>query len=294
MNKDKFNDIDSSLFETNDVDKLADLEDGIYYVYATLYDDKGRKRSKTKKILIEIDATLNLAAPNPQYLSVEELTVDNFFQGVEVVICDRIPEVRGTTYFGSQVIATWRSLVLTSSLIADSDVGEFSIKSPKPLELGSHTVTLYAVTPDGVRSPDLTVPFEITGESHCHAAASILPVDEAYNYIWLILAGVFTFFFFIILFWKKRDKKEIIALKLEKIGYTRAKDSKKRKLKTIAKEKIFTKEDTLEDLRKFLEFARWRAKEEKKEKNEKILNWVENWSDWRNFKKWKNDKKKDK
>ncbi len=175
----------------DDFKDVFELEDGKYFVSATLYDNDGRKRSKTKKLLVEIDATLNLAAPNPQYLSVEELTVDNFFQGVEVVICDKIPEVRGTTYFGSQVIATWRSLVLTSSLIADSNVGDFAIKSPKALEVGDHTVTLYAITPDGIRSPDLTVPFKITEDSDCHTAAPILPMDKKWNYLWLLLALIF-------------------------------------------------------------------------------------------------------
>lgn len=142
----------------------TEIPDGKYYVYANLFDNNAKKRSKTKAIFIEIDASLNLASPNPELLSNATLTIENFFQGVEVIIHDRTPEVRGTTYFGSQVIATWRSLVLTSSLIADSGAGEFSIFSPKPLAFGKHTVTLYAITPEGIRSPDLTIPFEIKAE----------------------------------------------------------------------------------------------------------------------------------
>lgn len=176
INKNKFENIDLSKFaKINNLNQASELPDGKYYVSATLYDNDGRKRSTTKKLLVEVDATLNLAAPNPEFLSIEELTAENFFQGVEVVICDKVPEVRGTTYFGSQVVATWRSLVLTSSLIADSEVGDFSIKSPKALEIGEHTVTLYAITPDGIRSPDLTVPFKITEESDCHTAAPEKP-----------------------------------------------------------------------------------------------------------------------
>lgn len=37
--------------------------------------------------------------------------------------------------------------------------------APQPLEIGKHTVTLYAITPDGIRSPDLTIPFEIKEDS---------------------------------------------------------------------------------------------------------------------------------
>ena len=129
-----------------------------------------------------------------------------------MIIHDRVPEVRGTTYFGSQVVATWRSLVLTSSLIADSNAGEFSIRSPEPLEIGKHTVTLYAITPDGIRSPDLTIPFEICEESfHETAADSMIDLVKEYGmftkFIWLpIILAILTYWF--ILFYKRRKKKE--------------------------------------------------------------------------------------
>ena len=302
LNKDQFNDIDLSKFEMEELNNLSELQDGKYFVFATLYDDEGRKRSKTKKLLLEVDATLNLVAPNPQYLSIEELTVDNFFQGVEVVICDKRPEVRGTTYFGSQVVATWRSLVLTSSLIADSDVGDFVIKSPKPLELGDHTVTLYAITPDGIRSPDLTVSFTITNESDCHGAAPVIPTESEWNYLWFLLASIFSLisFFFLIL-WKRREEKKKIACELEKIGYIRSENTAMKNHATIAGKKIFTKKDSLKDMRRFLKFAKWKKLEEEKKWiknnqdnnniNDHAFNWKEDWENWRNYKKWGKAKK---
>lgn len=71
--------------------------------------------------------------------------------------------VSGRSEYGARVYVTWKSIVLTSSIINDSDLGMFSIQSPIPLELDQqHEVTLFAVkekTGKNIRSPDVTVPF---------------------------------------------------------------------------------------------------------------------------------------
>ncbi len=47
------------------------------------------------------------------------------------------------------------------------------------------------------------------------------------------------------------------------MGYTRAENTTMDEIYTIAKEKIFTKQDSLKDMRRFLEFAQWRLAEER-------------------------------
>lgn len=197
----------------------SSLPDGKYYVYAFILNQEGEKLNKTKKILIEIDSTFNLNEPDPTHLSDKSIDLKRILEGVEIRIYDRIPEVRGTTYFGSQVIATWQSLVLTSSLIADNEAGNFTIKTQEPLELGDHYVTLYAITPDGVRSEELILPFEIQDLLHTSASERIWD-----NFPWTLILWVFYFLIaiFLLFLWyrQKKRKEEESKKEIEEIQKT--------------------------------------------------------------------------
>jgi len=102
-----------------------------------------------------------------------------------------------------------------------------------------------------------------------------------------ILFALFGLFFFALL-WRKRDKKETIAIKLEKMGYKRA-ENEDLKLETKAKDKIFTKRDSLKEMEKFLKFAKWRYNLEKKDKFKS--EWNKHLEDWKKWKKWSKNKK---
>jgi len=84
----------------------------------------------------------------------------------EIQITDDQPTIEGSTEFGSQVYAVWESLVLSSSVIADSDEGSFAIQAPKTLAANTgHKVSLYAVKADEsgnkLRSDSVDVYFRV-------------------------------------------------------------------------------------------------------------------------------------
>lgn len=88
------------------------------------------------------------------------------------------PVITGETEFGSQVFAIWNSVVLSSSVISDSEQGAFSIQAPRDLEPGTtHRVTLYAVKTDAdktLRSESVDIYFRIKS-----AEVGILPIAAA-------------------------------------------------------------------------------------------------------------------
>jgi len=103
-------------------------------------------------------------------ISSNNLWIQNAFaQGPDgqpvIEISEDKPVITGDTEFGSQVFAIWNSVVLSSSVISDSEKGAFEIQAPKNLETGvSHRVTLYAVKTDQnktLRSESIDVYFRI-------------------------------------------------------------------------------------------------------------------------------------
>ncbi len=72
-------------------------------------------------------------------------------------------EIVGESEYGSQIFAVWQSVVLASSVIADSKLGGFAVESPMSLETGEdHRVTLYAVKSVGdqkLRSQNVEIRF---------------------------------------------------------------------------------------------------------------------------------------
>lgn len=106
---------------------------------------------------------------------------------VEIEITDNKPMVTGDTDFGSQVFAIWNSVVLSSSVISDSEKGTFEIQAPKNLESGTHhRVTLYAARSLGeqtVRSESVDVYFRIREKK-----ISFLPI--------IIMGSIVIFFVF--------------------------------------------------------------------------------------------------
>lgn len=140
------------------LESKKELEDGVYDLVATAgFEDGGTKSSAPVRIYIS--STIEVGVPLPQ-------TLDGIPIGLEKIVTDnQRPVLSGKSVYGAMVFATWESIVLESSIIADSDEGNFDIQSPRNLEVGEeHTVTMYAVTEtDGgfVRSENTTVDFVI-------------------------------------------------------------------------------------------------------------------------------------
>ena len=109
---------------------------------------------------------------------------------VQIEIGQARPVITGDTEFGSQVFAIWNSVVLSSSVISDSEQGAFEIQAPKDLETGvAHRVTLYAVKMDKnktLRSESVDIYFRIKSQS-----TSALPVAAASTGILTLICGAY-------------------------------------------------------------------------------------------------------
>jgi cysteine-rich repeat protein len=104
----------------------------------------------------------------------------------QITIDQSRPVITGDTEFGSQVFAIWNSVVLSSSVISDSEHGAFQIQAPKDLEKGiPHRVTLYAVKTDKdktLRSESVDIHFTIKDKGW-----SILPIVVGFSLLFLLI-----------------------------------------------------------------------------------------------------------
>jgi hypothetical protein len=138
------------------------IRDGRYMIIARALQLSKQSVKESAPVHIIIDSTLNVAAPIPQKIADTPITSDVLLQNLRVEIKDRRPVVYGLTDFGNKVTANWRSVVTTSSLIADSLGGEFAIMAPNDLGLGEHEVYVSAVRKkDNAQSDTVKVLFQI-------------------------------------------------------------------------------------------------------------------------------------
>lgn len=157
------------------VSKRALQDRKLYNVVATATVE-GEKFSSAP-IRIGLNTGFSISRPVPRTLGgksipLEGVTFNGFVgfanaQGgeIEIEIDEDRPTVTGDSEFGSQVFAIWNSVVLSSSVISDSEQGAFEIQAPRHLEKNvPHRVTLYAVKSDGdntLRSDSVDVYFRI-------------------------------------------------------------------------------------------------------------------------------------
>jgi hypothetical protein len=121
--------------------------------------------AESKPVHIKVDKGLNVVPPTPQKLSDSLVTEENFIRDLRVEIIDNKPVLFGKTMSNSEVTATWNSIVLTSAIIADSPVGDFSITPFQSLGAGNHEVYLEAVRlKDNATSKTIKLPFTIVNE----------------------------------------------------------------------------------------------------------------------------------
>ncbi|MBU2524321.1 thrombospondin type 3 repeat-containing protein, partial [Patescibacteria group bacterium] len=161
--------------------------------------EKGYISYETEPIEINVDNNTDISEPDPKKLSDIELTTDHILKGVKVTVTNNRPIIEGVFMSGDyevKVVAHWKSLLLTSALIADTSKGDFRIYAPEDLEGGEHQVYLYAVKKDDLRtlrSKDVIINFEI-------------PNGEMPLWIWLaIAAGIIAVMLAYFLF-REKDK----------------------------------------------------------------------------------------
>ena len=138
------------------------IRDGKYMIIARALEMSKQSIRESIPVHIIIDSTLNVAAPIPKKIADKPITSDVLLQNLRVEIIDRRPVVYGSTDFGNKVTANWRSVVTTSSLIADSLGGEFAIMAPNDLSLGDHEVYVTSIRKkDGAQSDTVKLLFQI-------------------------------------------------------------------------------------------------------------------------------------
>lgn len=140
-----------------------EFEDGYFTIVARSYDASNTMLEQSPGISIMIDKTKGIDPPQAEM--VDTVSIKEYvppYLEANIVIHNKKPTVYGKTLYGSNVQATFESVITSSSIIADSIAGDFAISSPNPLDIGKHQVILYATTPEGLRSSTLTIPFMIT------------------------------------------------------------------------------------------------------------------------------------
>lgn len=92
---------------------------------------------------------------------------------------------------GTTMYFTWRSMIFSSVIVADTTTGELMVEAPSELEVGEHTLYAYPVDNEtGVRGETLMVNFSITDEGFANitAASHDDQVTEAQSsYVWLVV-----------------------------------------------------------------------------------------------------------
>jgi len=157
------------------------LQDNKLYDVVAIASLSGGETKTSNPVRFSVDSTLDSAKPIPRSIGGEVIPYGSvalkgiLIDGVlaandngtaEVQIKDQKPVISGDTEYGSQVFAIWESIVLTSSVISDSEQGAFAIQAPRNLEDNTaHTVTLYALKTDEtgqkMRSEDVNVFFRV-------------------------------------------------------------------------------------------------------------------------------------
>jgi len=175
----------------------------LYDLVATAYLNDGSQIS-SKAVRFSVDKSTFVSPPVPKTLGGKLIAAippfHNIFIGKafaqdsdekDMLVIDQTrPVVTGETEFGSQVFAIWNSVVLSSSVISDSEIGAFEVQAPRNLEVDSpHRVTLYAVKTEGgnkIRSESVDVHFKIKTEG-----VGVLPIAVAGGGVALLFLLVF-------------------------------------------------------------------------------------------------------
>jgi len=164
------------------------LSDGAYEL--RLVDTDGTVHD-TQHVIINLDFVL----PAPELVATSEGDIS--MKG-ELVFTSDQPTFYGNTYYGSTIVASFQSLLTSTSVIADNPEGDFEIRPPRKLEIGSHTLTLYAELPDGTRSTAEVIRFSIDpDEAAAHARQALLgktlSLKNAILMLLLVNFGILTF-----------------------------------------------------------------------------------------------------
>ncbi|MBU0706707.1 fibronectin type III domain-containing protein [Patescibacteria group bacterium] len=142
------------------------LEDGQTYDLMAIGILTGGQIITSNIVRFSFDSGIGIMPPIPTAIGNVSITEELKNTNIHVKANkDGKIEVIGKSEYGAQVFAVWESLVLASSVLSDSALGEFAMESPQRLsQEQDHVVTLYAVkAQDGqkLRSGSVDVNFYI-------------------------------------------------------------------------------------------------------------------------------------
>ena len=102
------------------------------------------------------------------------------------------------------IVATWTSLVLSSTLVTDSVSQPFEVETPRPLDAGRHAVTVYVVDREsGKQSKPVRIEFDVLRSG---VAAPALSDDRS---PWWIIGGAAFLIALLAFIASRRKKKQI-------------------------------------------------------------------------------------
>lgn len=121
-------------------------------------------------VRVSLDVRSDVSEPKPERLDKVQLNfnqskTDELLSDITVRIKNGRPILSGKSPYGTQVYATWESLALASSIIADSTEGIFEVQAPRELERNmNHRITLYALKEEAsgkIRSETVGLNFRV-------------------------------------------------------------------------------------------------------------------------------------
>ena len=148
-----------------------EMEDGNYYLYSNHKPEKGKTTDDRKVVLIKVDHAQVEQAPEAEIKKIPDMTVvlsntqsvlnmlAKFFGGSLVEKSFRPPleklfasknqttKLIGKANPGDIIVATWKSVILSSVVIADASQGIFEMLIPGQLSAGQHNIFIYAFNP---------------------------------------------------------------------------------------------------------------------------------------------------
>ena len=143
----------------------GELQEGSYYLYKK---DVEYENNRIARVNVKSDSNKNFTAELAEEYDLITTTKENyskeFFQKFlgETLYNKYFKEIiesksrynkeqttilKGQAEVGNIIIVTWRSLILSSTVIADASQGEYQVYIPKELEGGEHNILVYAYNP---------------------------------------------------------------------------------------------------------------------------------------------------
>jgi len=145
---------------------MPELDNGDYAVIV-----RSETGEEALPYTVTVDTSLAEEVVTPYQLDIESIDVDNL---KVITIGNSRPYLYGTAKSGYEVVTSWASDVFTSSLLVDTEEGEFITLAPAELENGDHDLYVYAVEPEtNLQSSLINIDFKVlTGDLYEAAATS--------------------------------------------------------------------------------------------------------------------------